>query len=194
MDVSHMIAREERNEQRMDDISKIENLLDAKKYQCRAIVETPRGSRIKFKFEPSSGLFEISKFLPKGFVFPFEFGFVPSTVAEDGDPLDVIVFMDEPAHVGCLLQVRLIGVLELEQTEGPKTTFDPRLVGIPLQSHDYAEVKTLDDLNHDLRQQVIEYLEIYNKNAGKKDKVVGTGDPGRAVELVKEASERLKAR
>lgn len=109
-----------RNYRTMEDISKVDHQLNADENVCRAIIETPRGSRIKFKFEPASGLFEISKFLPKGFVFPFEFGFVPSTVAEDGDPLDVIVLMDEPAHVGCLLKVRLIGTIELEQTEREK--------------------------------------------------------------------------
>ncbi len=152
-----------------------------------------RGSRIKFKFEPASGLFEISKFLPKGFVFPFEFGFVPSTVAEDGDPLDVIVLMDEPAHVGCLLKVRLIGTIELEQTEREKKTPDPRLVGIPVQSTDYAGIKKFEDLNEDLQTQIKEYLELYNKNSDTDDKVTGIGDPGRAVQLVKESSGRLKA-
>jgi inorganic pyrophosphatase len=176
----------------MSDVSKLAHRLDAKKYECRMVVETPRGSRIKFKFEPDSGMFEISKFLPKGFVFPFEFGFVPGTVAEDGDPLDVIVLMDEPAHVGCLLHVRLVGVLELVQTEDGKKTPDPRLVAIPVQSTDYEGIRTLSDLNKDLREQMIEFLELYNKNSDKVDKVTGTGTPARAVELVEEASRRLQ--
>jgi inorganic pyrophosphatase len=176
----------------MGDISKVQHQLDPQKFQCRVIVETPRGSRIKFKFEPGSGLFEISKFLPKGFVFPFEFGFVPSTVAEDGDPLDAIVLMDEPAHVGCLLNVRLIGVLELVQTEDGKESPDPRLVGIPLQSTDYGGVESLSELNEDLRTQMIEFLELYNKNSGTEDKVRGLGDRRRAVELIEAASRRLQ--
>src|SRR3569833_2174619 len=116
----------------MGDISKLPHRLDSEKNQCRVIVETPRGSRIKFKFEPESGMFEISKVLPKGFVFPFEFGFVPSTVAEDGDPLDAIVLMDEPAHVGCLLTVRLIGAIEMMQTDQAtgEETPDARLVAV----------------------------------------------------------------
>jgi inorganic pyrophosphatase len=135
----------------MADISKLPHELDPKKNECRVVVETPRGSRIKFKFEPESGMFEISKFLPKGFVFPFEFGFIPSTVAEDGDPLDALVLLDEPAHVGCLLRTRLIGVIELVQTENGKETPDDRLIAIPVQSFDYAGVQTLSDLNKNLR-------------------------------------------
>ena len=177
----------------MTDISKLAHKLDREKPQCRVVIETPRGSRIKFKFEPESGLFEISKFLPKGFVFPFEFGFVPQTVAEDGDPLDAIVLMDEPAHVGCLLTVRLIGVIELEQTEDGKTTPDPRLVGIPLESSDYAAVMGWTDLNEALRQQTTEFLELYNKNASSTDRVVSVGGRQRAVALVEEAAARLKA-
>jgi inorganic pyrophosphatase len=176
----------------MEDISKVPHQLDPEKGQCRVIIETPRGSKIKFKFEPASGLFEISKFLPKGFVFPFEFGFVPTTVAEDGDPLDAIVLMDEPAHVGCLLNVRLIGVLELVQTEDGKESPDPRLVGIPVQSSDYAEIRSLSDLNEDLRTQMSEFLELYNKNSSKRDKVTGFGDRRRAVELVEAATRRLQ--
>lgn len=176
----------------MADISKIPHRLDPETKQCRVVVETPRGSRIKFKFDPESGMFEISKFLPKGFVFPFEFGFVPSTLAEDGDPLDAIVLMDEPAHVGCLLNVRLIGVFEMTQTEKGKQTPDARLVGVPLQSFDYAQVETLSDLNRELRQQIIEYLEIYNKNSGKLDKLTDSGTPHRAVELIKQASRRVQ--
>jgi inorganic pyrophosphatase len=174
----------------MADISKLPHELDPNKNECRVVVETPRGSRIKFKFEPESGMFEISKFLPKGFVFPFEFGFVPSTLAEDGDPLDALVLMDEPANVGCLLRTRLVGVVELVQTENGKETPSDRLIAIPIQSFDYAGVRTLSDLNKDLKQQITEYLELYNKNSGKQDRVTGTGSPQKAVELVRKASRR----
>jgi inorganic pyrophosphatase len=178
----------------MADPSTIPNHLDPEKKVCRAVIETPRGSRIKFKYEPASGMFEIAKFLPKGFVFPFEFGFVPATAGDDGDPTDVLVLMDEPAHVGCLLQVRLIGVIELTQTEDGKDTFDPRLVGIPLQSTDYAGVKTLDDLNDELRQQITEYLELYNKNSSsdRADKVTGLAAPERAIEIIRKDSKRFE--
>ena len=175
----------------MSDISQLPHQLDEKKRQCRIIVETPRGSRIKFKWEPEARLFGISKFLPKGFVFPFEFGFVPSTIAEDGDPLDALVLMDEPSHVGCLLQVRLLGVWEDLQTQDGRGTPDPRLIAVPVQSFDYAHVARLNDLPGEVTKQMVEFLEIYNKNAGKQDRVTATGDAERAVALIKEATRRL---
>src|SRR5579875_2887554 len=121
----------------MDDISRLPHGLNKQKRECQAIIETPKGRRSKFKYEPESKMFSLSHVLPQGFTFPFDFGFIPSTKADDGDPLDVIVLMDEPAHVGCILKVRLIGVIKLVQTEKGKKTENDRLVGVSMQSLDY---------------------------------------------------------
>src|ERR1700759_4396173 len=92
---------------------------------CRAIIETPKGCRNKFDYDPDSGLFRLGGLLPEGMMFPFDFGFLPSTLGEDGDPLDILVLMDAPAHVGCLIEVRLIGVISAKQIEdGVKETND----------------------------------------------------------------------
>lgn len=85
--------------------------------QVNAIIESPKGSRNKFNYEPDRGLFRRGKVLPAGSVFPFDMGFLPSTRGEDGDPLDVLVLMDEPVFPICLVEARLIGVIEAEQTE-----------------------------------------------------------------------------
>src|ERR687894_835887 len=77
-----------------------------------AVIETPKGHRNKYKFDEERGLFLLDGVLPAGAVFPFDFGFVPSTTGGDGDPLDVLVLMDEPAFTGCLVRVRLLGVIE----------------------------------------------------------------------------------
>src|SRR5437764_15464112 len=89
----------------------------AAKGVVHVIVDTPKGSRNKFKYDEELGLFKLSGVLPAGAVFPFDFGFVPATLGGDGDALDVLLLMDEPAFVGCLVEVRLIGVIEAEQTE-----------------------------------------------------------------------------
>src|SRR4051812_19029265 len=90
---------------------------DRESGELTVVVETPRGSRNKFDFDPAVGLFELAGVLPAGASFPFDFGFVPSTRAPDGDPLDVLVLMDEPAFPGCVVRCRLLGVIEAEQTE-----------------------------------------------------------------------------
>ena len=82
-----------------------------------AVIETPKGSPNKYKFEQKFGAFVLNTVMPKGSFFPYDFGFIPSTFGEDGDPLDVLVFMDDPAPVGCVLAIRLVGAIEAEQLE-----------------------------------------------------------------------------
>jgi len=175
----------------MDDISKLPHELDRKQSECKAVIETPKGRRNKFKYQPDSGLFSLSNLLPEGFSFPFDFGFIPSTVAEDGDPLDVIVLMDEPAHVGCLLKVRLIGVVEVAQTEEGKQTRNDRLVAVATRSYEYEGVNSLSDLRRSLTEQMTEFIGLYNKNSDKQDEVTGTAGPEKAIELLEEAAQRF---
>jgi inorganic pyrophosphatase len=176
----------------MEDISKLPHELDSQKRQCKAIIETPQGRRNKFKYSPDSGLFSLSNLLPQGFSFPFDFGFIPSTLAEDGDALDVIVLMDEPAHVGCLLQVRLVGVVEIVQTEKGKESKNDRVIGVAVRSFDYADVKSISELKPSLVEQIREFLGLYNKNSGKHDEVKGVAGPERAIELVEAAMRRFE--
>ena len=75
--------------------------LDPEKRVCRAIIETPKGFRNKFDYDPDANLFKLGGLLPEGMMFPFDFGFIPSTLGDDGDPVDIMVLMDAPAHVGC---------------------------------------------------------------------------------------------
>lgn len=177
----------------MRDFSQLPHNLDREKRECRAIIETPKGRRNKFKYDEESGYYKLSHVLPQGFLFPFDFGFIPSTAAEDGDALDVIVLMDEPAHVGCLLTIRLIGAIELVQTEGGKKTKNDRLVGVSVHGFEYDSVHKISDLNPSLLKQITDFLELYNKDSGKDDKVTGVEGPERAVELLERAIGKYKS-
>ena len=90
------------------------------KLTIQVIIETPKGSRNKYAFDPEQKIFQLMKVLPAGMAFPYDFGFIPSTLAEDGDPTDVLVLMDEPAFPGCLLKCRVVGVIEGEQGKKEK--------------------------------------------------------------------------
>ena len=94
----------------MKDLSRCPNQFNDKKRECKVIIETPKGRRNKFDYDRDFLMFSLGGLLPEGMAFPFDFGFVPSTLAEDGDPLDILVFADEPLSVGCLVLTRLIGV------------------------------------------------------------------------------------
>ncbi len=178
----------------MEDLSRLPHNLNKRKRECQAVIETPKGRRNKFKYKPDSGLFSLSNLLPQGFSFPFDFGFIPSTAAEDGDPLDIIVLMDEPAHVGCLLDVRVIGVVKIVQTEEGKKSENDRLVAVAGRSFDYRDVKSMSDLNDSLVQQITEFLGLYNKNSGKDDEVKGVEGPQTAMRLLEEAIQNFESK
>jgi len=149
------------------------------------VVETPRGSRNKFKFDTDAGLFLLSGVLPAGATFPFDFGFVPSTRGDDGDPLDVLVLMDEPAFCGCLVRCRLIGVIEGEQTEEGETKRNDRLIAVFANSRNHAGLDAIDDLNPNLVKELEHFFVSYNQVKGKRFKPLGRKGPDRARELVK---------
>ena len=176
----------------MADLTLLPLQLDEKKGVCRAIIETPKGCRNKFDYDPESGLFMLGGLLPEGMMFPFDFGFLPSTLGEDGDPLDIMVLMDAPAHVGCLIEVRLIGIITAEQTEDGKTTANDRLLGVAIHSYDHDDLNTVDDVSKTLLDQVEAFFISYNKQRGKKFKVTGTGGPRRALKFLKAGIEARK--
>jgi len=169
----------------MPDLSSLSPQLDPKKGTCRAIIETPKGCRNKFDYDPDSGLFMLAGLLPEGMMFPFDFGFIPSTLGEDGDPLDILVLMDAPAHVGCLIEIRLIGIIEAEQTEDGKTVSNDRLLGAAIHSYDRVDLESIKDVSKTLLEQLEEFFISYNKQRGKKFKVTGTGGPEKAMKFLK---------
>src|SRR5256885_16775316 len=131
----------------MSDLTSLPHELDAGNCVCRAIIETPKGCRNKFDYDPKSGLFMLAGLLPEGMMFPFDFGFIPSTLGGDGDPLDIMVLMDAPAHVGCVIDVRIIGVIEAKQTEEGTTKNNSRLLGVAVHSFNYEELRSIDDVS-----------------------------------------------
>ena len=159
---------------------------DDQSHALNVIIETPKGSRNKFKYDEELGLFRLSGVLPAGAVFPFDFGFVPSTIGEDGDPLDVLVLMDEPAFAGCLVASRLIGVIEAEQTEEDETSRNDRLIAVAANSHLHRDVHALHDLSDGLLTEIEHFFVSYNAVRGKQFKPAGRHDADQAIKLVEE--------
>jgi inorganic pyrophosphatase len=164
---------------------------DAGSGDLNVIIETPKGSRNKFDYEPELGLFILAGVLPAGAVFPYDFGFVPSTLGGDGDPLDVLLLMDEPAFAGCLVRARLIGVIEAEQTERDgETTRNDRLIAVVTNSRNHQDVHTLDDIGGNLVDEIEHFFISYNQAKGKTFKPLGRSGPQRARRLVEEGAGR----
>src|SRR5436190_2069564 len=114
--------------------------------ELTVVIETPKGSRNKYAFDPERDVFELKKVLPAGMSFPYDFGFVPSTIAGDGDPIDLLVLMDEPAFPGCVLTCRLIGVIEGETIEDGEVQRNDRLIAVETHSHSFEAIKTVKDM------------------------------------------------
>ena len=169
----------------MSDLTSLPLQLDTSICVCRAIIETPKGCRNKFDYDRESGLFRLGGLLPEGMMFPFDFGFIPSTLGDDGDPLDIMVIMDAPAHVGCLIEVRIIGIINAEQTQDGTTQRNDRLLGVSVNSYAHENLTSIQDVSKTLLSQVEEFFVSYNKQRGKKFKVTGTGGPKKAIEFLK---------
>lgn len=174
----------------MDNLLQCPNRWDPKKRQCKAIIETPKGRRNKFDYDPEYKLFALGGLLPEGLAFPFDFGFIPSTLGDDGDPLDVVILLDEPAHVGCLLDVRVIGVIEAEQIQGGKRTRNDRLIAVAVHSYSHEDLQSINEVNKSLLDQLDEFFISYNKSRGKKFKVKARQGPKHAAQLL-EAGQAL---
>lgn len=119
---------------------------DLKTKLVHVIIDTPRGSRNKFKFDETLDCFKLSRILPNGHVFPYDFGSIPGTRGEDGDALDVLVIMDEPAFPGCLITVRLIGAIVARQTHKGQTISNDRLIGVPQTPVNAPAIRELSEL------------------------------------------------
>ena len=151
------------------------------------IIETPKGHRAKYSFNEKNGVFLLKSLLPAGMLFPFDFGFIPGKIADDGDPLDILALVDEPATQGCLMVTRLLAVIEAEQTEKGRTNRNDRLIGIAVASRRYKSIDSLEQLSPDLLEEIEDFFASYNELMGRKFQPIGRAGADRARKLVEAA-------
>ena len=138
-------------------------------------------------------MYELDKVLPAGTCFPFDFGFIPRTMAADGDPLDIMVPAECASFTGCLIECRIIGVMEAIQKEkdGVKERND-RIIAVSSASKDYSDLKELTQLDKNYLQELTHFFEYYNSMNGKKFKIEGLKDSPVALALVKKHLQKEK--
>jgi inorganic pyrophosphatase len=152
----------------------------------RVVIETPKGSRNKFTYDPRLRLFQLTGVLPAGHAYPFDYGMIPGTRGDDGDPLDALVLMDEPAFCGCLVPCRLIGAIEAEQTERDgKTERNDRLIAVASKSREWEDVRDVSDLSRNLLDEIAHFFVSFNDAKGKKFEVTARRGAKAALRLVK---------
>jgi inorganic pyrophosphatase len=147
----------------------------------RIVVDTPKGSRNKYKWDEDLKLFRLTKVLPPGFAFPWNYGFLPRTRSEDGDPLDALVLMEEPVFCGCVILARVRGVV-LSETDGDR---NDRLIVSPVGEHE-DRIYT-DSLPDRLFAEIEAFFEGYHRLRGQRTVPLSRGGPGEAMRIVREA-------
>ena len=156
--------------------------------RVHVVVETPKGSRHKVAFDPDLAAFKLKGVLPEGHSFPYDFGFVPSTKAADGDPLDVLLLLDAPAFPGCVVEARLLGALEMEQRETDGTVQrNDRLLAVAADSREHQHLRTLADLSPAMLHEVEHFFHSYNEAKGGEVNVLRRVGPERAQQLLTQA-------
>ena len=149
-------------------------------------VETPKGSRHKYNID-EHGLVKIALELPEGVSFPFSFGFVPNTVAPDGDALDILLVTAGQVPAGALIAARVVGVLKMENDEDGEMLRNDRVVAVATMSRVYDYVETLEDLQETFVWDAGEFFETYNRMIDRPFNLIGRGDRDEAEDLLARA-------
>ena len=163
---------------------------NAKKRTVNAIIETPRNSPNKYALKPEYGLIALHDVLPNGMHWPYDFGFVPSTLAPDGDPLDILVITETGLFAGCLATVRVVGAIR----ESKNGTENDRLIAVPPVSDGAPQpcddYKDIEDLPKALLQELKQFLKGYSQRQGNKVKIKGVIGAADAMAVVAKTSRK----
>lgn len=172
----------------IDKLSPIDN--DGK---VNVLVETPKGSRQKYDVDHETGLFTWSLELPEGVTFPYSFGFVPNTLAEDGDPLDILLLLDGAVPQGTVVKARIIGVLAVEQDEGDAGMVrNDRVIAVADLARSFSGVEEIEDLRPDLLWDIEEFFGTYNRMIDREFNVLERQNRVTGEKLLKQAIKAAK--
>ena len=148
----------------------------------RMIVEIPKNSANKFEYDGKLGVFRLDRALYSPMHYPGDYGFIPGTLANDGDPLDVLTLVTEPSFTGCLIEVRPVGVLYMVD----KDEHDEKILAVPNNNPRYDSIHTIDQIFPHLKREIEHFFAIYKELQGSKVKLGGWGGPKEARRLITE--------
>jgi inorganic pyrophosphatase len=157
------------------------------------VVETPRSSHNKYKYDPACRAFRLAAAVGEGLAFPYDFGFIPSTLGDDGDPLDVLLFLDHGVPAGTVATARLIGVLEVRQRQPfeKKWKRNDRFFAVATHAHSHQHLRTLADLRPHLIEEIESFFTNYAGLNGKQFEVLARKGPRRAEKLVRAGTRKF---
>ena len=158
-------------------------------YTIDVVIETPKGSKYKYKFDEEQNRFRVKKILPTGLAFPYDFGFIPGTKGDDGDPLDVMIFAEDSYLPGSVIECEIIGAIKAKQTSDGETVRNDRIMGVPVMIMKKDKEMALEDFSKDKIRELENFFIYYNKMEEKEFKPLGILSAEETWKIVKEGSE-----
>lgn len=150
-----------------------------------AVVEIPKGSRNKYEYDKDKEAFALDRVLYSPFHYPAEYGIIPQTLWDDGDPMDILVLMDEATFPGCIIETRPIGVMRM--IDGGDS--DDKILGVPLNDPHFSDVKDIEDVPPALLNEIMHFFQDYKKLEGKTTEVLRWDNAQEAYEAIKHSME-----
>ncbi|BAS26591.1 inorganic diphosphatase [Limnochorda pilosa] len=155
-----------------------------------AFIEIPKYSANKYEYDHDRHVFRLDRTLYSPIHYPADYGFIPDTLAEDGDPLDILVLLTTPTFPGCLVEARVIGALSMEDEKG----VDTKILGVSLGDPRFNEVRELDQLPAHIKREIGYFFTVYKDLEGKPVQVEGWHDRTFAVQVIEAARDSHRLR
>jgi inorganic pyrophosphatase len=152
----------------------------------RAIIEIPQNSANKYEYDGNLGVFRMDRALYSPMHYPGDYGFIPGTLADDNDPMDVLVLVQQPSFPGCLIEVRPVGVLNMVDNDER----DQKVLAVPTKNPRYDQIHTMDQIFAHVKREIEHFFTIYKELEGKVTKMQGWGGPREARKAIQESRER----
>lgn len=159
---------------------------DLSKFTIDVIVEIPKGSRNKYEYDEEKKMFRYDRMIFSSMHYPSDYGFVPDTLAEDGDALDALVLVSEPTFPGCLIETHPIGLFRMRDEKGP----DAKIICVPVSDPVWSKIASLDDMNPHLIREIEHFFQVYKDLEKKKVGIEGWEDKAAAYNAIKSSQER----
>jgi len=157
--------------------------------ELMCVVEIPKGSRNKYEYDPSLGAVKLDRFISASVVYPTDYGFVPETLAPDGDPIDVLVCLSEPTFPGCIVPSKIVGLFKMSDEKGD----DPHVLAVPYSDPGWNGIGDVDELPKLLRAEISHFFKVYKDlDENRTSEVRGWGDREEALATVAEARRRFQ--
>ncbi|GAA3513821.1 inorganic diphosphatase [Aquimarina addita] len=152
------------------------------------LIEIPKGSRNKYEYDFEIKKIRYDRMIFSSMMYPADYGFMPETLALDGDPLDVLVLVTEPTFPGCVMEVKPIGVFHMTDEKGP----DEKIICVPVSDPVASQIEDLKELNPHLIKEIEHFFRVYKDLEKKKVDVGGWGDLAEAKEIIKTSIQRFE--